>query len=294
MEKAAVLIEALPYIQSFRGKVVVIKLGGSAMEEDEILTSILQDIVFVELVGMRPLLVHGGGNFITKEMKAAGLSPLFVQGYRITDKESLQIVEKVLLKVNKKITRMVQELGGQAKGLTFESGNWLKAEKLFLEVNGERKDLGYVGRVTGIDRGGLKAELTAPYGRSVGSEGMVLVLSPLAKTDDGEVLNINADTAAGALASELAAEKLVFLSDTHGIMTDPEDESSLASTLTQSEIDLLIQRKVIDAGMLPKVEAARVALEGGVSKVHIIDGRIRHSLLLEIFTDKGIGTQILP
>jgi acetylglutamate kinase len=285
IEKAAVLVEALPYIQSFRGKVVVIKIGGSAMEDDEILASILQDIVFVELVGMRPLLVHGGGKFITQEMKASGLSPRFVQGHRVTDEAGLQIVEKVLLQVNEKITRMVEELGGQAKGLTFQSGNWLTAERLFLETNGQRQDLGFVGKVSGIDRAGLKAQLT---------EGVVLVLSPLAKTDDDEVLNINADSAAGALACELAAEKLVFLSDTHGIMTDPDDESSLASSLTQSEIDLLIQRKVIDAGMLPKVEAARMALEAGVSKVHIIDGRIRHSLLLEIFTDKGIGTQILP
>ena len=285
MEKAAVLIEALPYIQSFRGKVVVIKIGGSAMEDEEILTSILQDVVFVELVGMRPLLVHGGGKFITKEMMASGLAPRFVQGYRITDRESLQIVEKVLLQVNARITRIAEELGAKAKGLTFRSGNWLKAEKLFLEINGEREDLGYVGRVTGIDKTGLRRELR---------EGVVLVLSPLAESADGEVLNINADSVAGALARELGAEKLVFLSDTHGIMTDPEDESSLASSLTQSEIDLLIERKVIDAGMLPKVKAARAALEAGVSKVHIIDGRIRHSLLLEIFTDKGIGTQILP
>jgi len=284
MEKAAVLIEALPYIQSFRGKVVVIKVGGSAMEEEEMLTSILQDVVFVELVGMRPLLVHGGGRFITKEMVASGQSPRFVQGYRITDRESLQIVEKVLLEVNARITKKLEELGTKAKGLTFRSGSWLKAEKLFLEVDGERKDLGYVGRATGIDEAGLRGEL---------QEGVVLVLAPLAKAADGEVLNINADSVAGVLARELKAEKLVFLSDTHGIMTDPEDESSLASTLTQSEIDLLIQRKVIDAGMLPKVKAARAALEAGVSKVHIIDGRIRHSLLLEIFTDKGIGTQIL-
>ena len=284
MEKAAVLIEALPYIQSFRGKVVVIKVGGSAMEEEEMLTSILQDVVFVELVGMRPLLVHGGGRFITKEMVASGQSPRFVQGYRITDRESLQIVEKVLLELNARITKKLEELGTKAKGLTFRSGSWLKAEKLFLEVDGERKDLGYVGRATGIDEAGLRGEL---------QEGVVLVLAPLAKAADGEVLNINADSVAGVLARELKAEKLVFLSDTHGIMTDPEDESSLASTLTQSEIDLLIQRKVIDAGMLPKVKAARAALEAGVSKVHIIDGRIRHSLLLEIFTDKGIGTQIL-
>lgn len=285
MEKAAVLIEALPYIQSFRGKVVVIKIGGSAMEDEEMLTSILQDIVFVELVGMRPLLVHGGGKFITKEMTASGLTPRFVQGYRITDRESLPIVEKVLLQVNARITRIAEELGVKAKGLTFRNGNWLKAEKLFLEINGEREDLGYVGRVTGIDKTGLRREL---------QEGVILVLSPLAESADGEVLNINADSVAGALARELGAEKLVFLSDTHGIMTDPEDESSLASSLTQSEIDLLIERKVIDAGMLPKVKAARTALEAGVSKVHIIDGRIRHSLLLEIFTDKGIGTQILP
>jgi acetylglutamate kinase len=285
IEKAAVLIEALPYIQSFRGKIVVIKIGGSAMEEDEILTSILQDVAFVELVGMRPLLVHGGGKFITQEMAASGLAPRFVQGHRITDSDSLRIVEKVLAQVNAKITRIVKDLGAEVKGLTFQNGNWLKAERLFLEVNGEKKDLGFVGRVTGIDKTGLRAEL---------KQGVVLVLSPLAKTADGETLNINADSAAGALARELGAEKLVFLSDTHGIMTDPEDESSLASSLSQSEIDLLIERKVIDAGMLPKVEAARTALEGGVSKVHIIDGRIRHSLLLEIFTDKGIGTQILP
>jgi len=285
MEKAAVLIEALPYIQSFRGKVVVIKVGGSAMEDEEILTSILQDVVFAELVGMRLLLVHGGGRFITREMVSSGQSPRFVQGYRITDRESLQIVEKVLLEVNAKITKRLEELGAKAKGLTFRNGNWLKAEKLFLEVDGARKDLGYVGRVTGIDEAGLRGEL---------QEGVVSVLAPLAKSADGEVLNINADTVAGALARDLKAEKLVFLSDTHGIMTDPEDESSLASTLTQSEIDLLIERKVIDAGMLPKVKAAHAALQAGVSKVHIIDGRIRHSLLLEIFTDKGIGTQILP
>jgi len=285
IEKARILIEALPYIRSFRDKIVVVKLGGSAMDSGDALDTVLQDIVFMETVGMRPILVHGGGPEISKEMKRRGLKPKFVKGHRVTDAETIDIVADVLRnKINPDIVSRIKKLGGMAEGVTNEDGKTLRARKKTIVVDGEEIDLGFVGEMVGVDCGLLF---------NLCLRGVVPVIAPVAADETGQKLNVQADSVAAFIASQLRPEKIVFLSDTHGIRTDPNDPESFASSLSEQELAELIEKGIIDGGMLPKVEGCLLALQAGVTKAHIIDGRIPHALLLEIFTDKGIGTQIV-
>lgn len=290
IRKANILIEALPYIRSFKNKIVVIKFGGGAMSGDEVLTNVLQDIVFMKTVGIMPILVHGGGPHISQEMADRGLSPRFVEGHRITDRETLAIAKDILInKISASIVKKIYELGSEAACI-WENGYCpIKAEKYFIESktdSGDCKkiDIGYVGKVTSIDNDRflqLCNRCTIP------------IVPPIAKGINGEDYNINADNVASFIAKVLRAEKLVFLSNTHGIMTRPNDKTSFASTLHEEEAHTLIEKKIISDGMLPKVLACISAVKAGVKKAHIINGQIPHALLLEIFTDKGVGTQIL-
>jgi acetylglutamate kinase len=286
IHKADVLIEALTWIRRFRGKITVIKLGGSIMDELVALNHLLLDVVFMETVGMRPVIVHGGGAAISRAMNAAGLKPRFVQGRRYTDAATLQIVERVLAEqINDQIVRQINELGGRAQGLNFRTANVLYGEKLTLrDDDGQPIDLGYVGTVTRVDRATIENMCYA---------GIVPVIPSMCLTEDGQKLNVNADTAATAVAQAIQAEKLVYLSDVNGVRRVKDDPSTLIDTLTDVEAKKLISNGAVDAGMIPKVQACLETLEHGVKKVHIIDGRIRHSLLLEIYTTKGVGTQIV-
>jgi acetylglutamate kinase len=284
--KADVLIEALSYIRKFRDRLTVIKLGGSAMEDPAALRATLQDVLFMETVGLRPILVHGGGKPIDRAMAAAGLPTRKVLGRRYTDDATLDIVVRVLLgEINIDIERQIRGLGGRAVGPHLESIQYLHGEKLTLpDAEGRPVDLGRVGKVTKID-GDLIRDFCAA--------GWVPVIPSLAIDADGKWLNVNADTAAAAVASQLGAEKLVLLTDTPGILRDRRDPSSLIRSLDTKTCGELVKAKIIDEGMLPKVEACFDSLRAGVKKTHIIDGRVRHSLLTEIYTDHGIGTEIV-
>lgn len=286
IRKAEGLIEALSYIRKFRDRLTVIKLGGSAMEDPDALRSTLQAVVFMETVGMRPVLVHGGGKPIDRAMAAAGLKPRKVQGRRYTDDETLNIVVQVLLReINQGIEKQIRELGGRAVGPHLGSLQYLFGEKLELPgADGAPIDLGRVGKVTRVD-----VDLI----RDFCAAGVVPVIPSLAIDAAGGWLNVNADTAAAAVASQLQAEKFVLLTDTPGILRDRKDPSSLISSLDASGIEELKKSGVIDEGMIPKVEACLDSLKGGVKKTHIIDGRIKHTLLLEIYTDTGVGTEIV-
>ena len=286
IKKAAVLIEALPYIQSFHNKMIVIKFGGSAMDVGGDLSNLLTSLVFMSQVGMRPVLVHGGGPMISAEMKRRGKAPQFVKGRRVTDLETLQIAESVLVDVvNRELVESIWRLGGRAVGMHVRQHGCLFAEKLQMtDETGEPLDLGYVGRVTRID---------VERVRSFCNGGIIPVIAPMAKDADGTTLNVNADSAASVIAADLRAEKVVFVADVHGIMADRADPSSFLSSVNEAQIADLVRRGVITGGMQPKVEACLDAIRGGVGKAHIIDGSIPHSLLLEIFTDKGIGTEIV-
>ncbi|MBY0313481.1 MAG: acetylglutamate kinase [Phycisphaerales bacterium] len=294
--KAAALIEAHRYIQSFSGKVVVVKVGGSIQEDDERMRALLTDVAFMSGVGMQPIIVHGGGKSITEAMTKAGLKAKFIQGRRYTDKATLEIAENVLVNdVNKFLVDNLNASGSRAIGLHSLGSCVLIAERmgLFDQQTRERIDLGFVGNIV---------EVNAVLLRALCDDGYIPVIAPVAMgrrrptdppdPDDPGKLNVNADTAAGHVAAALKAEKLVMLSDTHGIRTSSEDPDAYASTLTKSQIDKLVRAGVIGEGMLPKVDACLNALIAGVPKAHIIDGRIPHSLLLEIYTDEGIGTQI--
>lgn len=295
IEKAAALIEAHRYIRTFENKIVVVKVGGSIQEDDERMKALLTDVSFMQAVGMRPVIVHGGGKSITKAMSDAGLKAHFIQGRRYTDRKTLEIAEHVLVhEVNRELVEHLNNSGSRAIGLHSLGSCVLFAEKMGLKdaKTGETIDLGYVGNVTDVNTVLLNA---------LCEDGFIPVLAPVAvarstpdhHNGDGVwKLNVNADTAAGHVAAALKAEKLVVLSDTHGIRTNPDDAESYASTLTRSQIDALVAKGVIGEGMLPKVEACLTAIRAGVPKAHIIDGRIPHSLLLEIYTDEGIGTQI--
>jgi acetylglutamate kinase len=285
IRKAEVLIEALSYIRTFRDKLTVIKLGGSAMEDPDALRVTLQDVVFLATVGLRPVLVHGGGKPIDRAMAAAGLQPRKVQGRRYTDDATLAIVVRVLLQeINADIEADIRRLGGRAIGAHRGSVEFLHGERLLLPgPDGRPIDLGRVGRVTRVD---------SALVRDCCAAGIVPVIASLALDADGGWLNVNADTAAAAIAAHLGAEKLVLLTDTPGILRDRRDEASLIRSIDAADCQRLIRQGVIDAGMIPKVEACLESLDGGVKKTHIIDGRLRHSLLLEIFTDRGVGTEI--
>jgi acetylglutamate kinase len=286
IQKADVLIEALQWIRQFRGKITVIKLGGSVMEDQRAMSHLLLDIVFMETVGMRPVLVHGGGAAINRAMAEAGLEPKFVQGRRYTDEATLAIVERVLAyEINEQLARQINELGGRAQPLNFKTTNVLRGERIQLpNENGTPVDLGYVGTITQVDRETIKNLCYA---------GIVPVIPSMCMSKERQTLNVNADTAATAVAQALEAEKLVYLSDVNGVRRDKNDPDSLIYTLTVPEARELIANGAVDAGMIPKVEGCLETLERGVRKIHIIDGRMRHSLLLEVYTSKGVGTQIL-
>lgn len=290
IKKASVLIEALPYIQQFSGKPVVIKFGGSAMENEAVLDDVLEDVVFLAAVGIRPIMVHGGGPQISAAMKQAGLSPKFVQGHRITDAETLAVVVRVLSEViNADILRRIRARGGCARSTFLHGRSLLRARKKLMAVKDqvgrpEEIDLGYVGEVASVDAQGMLADA---------AEGVILAVPPVGQDEAGQLYNLNADTAAAAVAGAVQAEKIVFLSNVHGIMADPGNPESLLSTVGVQEVQSMIARGIVSGGMLPKASACIAALDAGVRKAHIIDGRRPHSLLLEIFTDKGVGTQIL-
>lgn len=286
IRKADVLIEALSYIRTFRDRRTVIKLGGSAMEDPAALRATLQDVVFMAAVGLRPVLVHGGGKPIDRAMAASGLQPKKVQGRRVTDEATLAIVVRVLChEINADIVKQIRDLGGRAVGLHTGAMQPLFGEKLRLTGDGVMPiDLGRVGQVTRVDRG-LIDDFCAG--------GVVPVIPSVALDAAGEWLNVNADTAASAVAVALDAEKLVFLSDTPGVLADRANPASLFPRLDSTQCRQLIRDGVIDSGMIPKVEACLDSLRAGVRKTHLIDGRLRHSLLLEIFTDTGVGTEIV-
>ncbi len=286
IRKADALIEALGYIRKFHGRFTVIKLGGSVMEEPEALRALLVDIVFMQTVGMRPVVVHGGGKAISVAMERAGLEPRFVQGRRYTDEATLEIVARVLAEeINTDMVRHINKFGGRASGLHHKTVQCLYGRRLTLpDEDGGAIDLGRVGEVT---------EVEVPPIENLCLAGVVPVLPSLAEDDDGALLNVNADTAAAAVAMALKADKLVFLTDTPGILRDRHEPQSLIRSLTPVECRRLIDSGVIDKGMIPKVEACLTSLEAGVKKIHIIDGRLRHSLLLEMYTDTGIGTEIV-
>ena len=289
ISKASVLIEAMPYIQEFRDKIVVIKFGGSAMLDKGITRNVLRDIVLMELVGMQPVLIHGGGNAISEEMKKKGKKPVFAHGLRVTDEETIKIVQKTLFEVvNKKLVKIIGEFGGMAESLSGKKDKIIEAKKkkVFDSGNPEREiDMGFAGDVEKAHVARLK---------SICSGGKIPVIAPLGYNKKDETFNVNADHAAAEIAAALKAEKMVFLTNVRGIMVKREDEEEyLIPSITVGEIEELKKNKVITGGMLPKVESCVHAVKSGVHKTHIIDAKIQHSLLLEIFTDKGIGTEIL-
>jgi acetylglutamate kinase len=288
--KADTLIEALGWIRRFRDKITVIKLGGSVMEEPDALRHVLLDILFMETVGMRPVVVHGGGKAISRAMDKAGITPHFIKGRRYTDDATLAIVEEVLAyETNEGLARQFEELGGRAMNLNFRTTNVLFGERITLDDEGDSKgqpiDLGRVGRVTRVERQVIDNLCYA---------GQVPFLPSMCLDASGGKLNVNADTAATAVAQALGAEKLIMLSDVSGVLRDKNDPDSLIHSLTESEARRLMAEGVIESGMIPKVEACLETLRHGVRKIHIIDGRVRHSLLLEIYTTRGVGTEIIP
>ena len=285
IQKADVLIEALHWIRQFRDKITVLKLGGSVMEDAGALRHLLLDIVFMETVGMRPVVVHGGGAAISRAMAETGLEARFIQGRRYTDGPVRDIVEQVLaFDTNEQIAARIEELGGRAAPLNFRTTNVLFGERLTLSDNGRPVDLGYVGTVTRVDRRTIDNLCYA---------GIVPVIPSMCLGDDGQKLNVNADTAATAVAEALGAEKLVFLSDINGVRQDKNDAASLIHSLTASQAQELLRSGAVEAGMIPKIEACLETLRHGVRKIHIIDGRLRHSLLLEVYTSTGVGTEIV-
>jgi acetylglutamate kinase len=286
IEKAKALVDAMEYIRLFRGKIVVVKLGGSVLDEPQLQKKLLTDVVFMAIVGIRPVLVHGGGKAITKAMNESGLEPQWVNGRRYTDERTMAIVEHVLIHdINASICETIKQLGCDAMGLHSLSSCVLFAEPLRLtDSQGRKIDLGLVGEVKTVNSQLLKtlcANETIP------------VIAPVAIDRGGGKLNVNADSAAGKVAAALEAEKFVSVSDTNGILKDVNDPDSGIESATETEIKQMITSGIITEGMLPKVDACLIAIDGGVKKAHIIDGRIRHSLLLEIYTEEGIGTQII-
>lgn len=284
--KAKGLVEALGYIQRFHDKTIVVKVGGSIMDDESSLAHILNDIVFMNYVGMQPILVHGGGKAINDAMEKAGLVPQMVQGRRYTDERTLAIAEHVLCnQINRHIVTFINSQGCEAMGLHSLSSNVMFAEKMYVNgPDGRRIDLGMVGEIVDVNSRMLDLLVRADA---------IPCIATIARDRAGGRLNVNADTAAGAVAAAVKAEKLIVVSDTHGIRTKPDDPDSAVSSMTLGQINKFVKNGVISRGMLPKVEACITALKAGVKKAHIIDGRIPHALLLEIYTDAGIGTEIL-
>ena len=280
LEKANVLIEALPYIQRFNRKIIVVKYGGSAMVDEELKKNVIKDVTLLKLVGFKPIIVHGGGKEISKWVEKSGMEAKFVNGLRVTDEATMEIAEMVLGKVGKSLVTMVEELGVKAISICGKDGKLLKCEKKL--SNGE--DIGYVGNVTEVNPGIIYDLIEKDY---------LPIVCPIGLDDEFNSYNINADDAACAIARAVSAEKLAFLTDIEGVYKDPADESTLISELRISEAHKLIEEGYIGGGMLPKLNNCIDAIDNGVSRVHILDGRIPHCLLLEIFTNRGIGTAIL-
>lgn len=280
LQKAEVLIEALPYIQRFNRKIIVVKYGGSAMVDEELKKHVIQDVTLLKLVGFKPIIVHGGGKEISKWVGKVGMEPEFINGLRKTDEATMEIAEMVLGKVNKSLVQMVQEIGVNAIGISGKDGGLLKVEKKY----SDGQDIGFVGEITEVNPQILFDLLEKDF---------LPIICPVGMDDNFDTYNINADDAACAIARAVNAEKLAFLTDIEGVYKDPKDKSSLISELTVSAAKELIGEGNIGGGMLPKLNNCIEAVTNGVSKVHILDGRIPHCLLLEIFTNKGIGTAIL-
>ena len=280
LEKANVLIEALPYIQRFNGKIIVVKYGGSAMADEELKKKVIADVVLLKLVGFKPIIVHGGGKEISRWVQKVGMEPQFVNGLRVTDTDTMELAEMVLNKVNKELVCHVQSLGVKGAGISGKDGGLLKVKKRY--SNGE--DIGYVGEIT---------EVNPEIVHDLIEKDFIPIICPIGMDDEFNTYNINADDAACAIAKAIGAEKLAFLTDIEGVYRDKDDPSTLISELTVSEAKELINSGYIGGGMLPKLGNCIDAVEQGVSRVHILDGRIPHFLLLEIFTNKGIGTAII-
>ncbi len=278
--RAATLVEALPYLRSFYGKTIVIKYGGNAMTNDDLKTQVMQDIALLHYVGIRPILVHGGGPEITGLMKRLGHEPQFVGGLRVTDEATMEIVEMALAgKTNKGIVALLNRQGARAVGLSGKDADLLVARKLV----SPKGDLGYVGDVTRVN---------GDVVRLLADSGYVPVICSVAVGDDGCSFNVNADHAAGAIAVELGAAKLIVLTDVEGVRADPDDPATLLSEMDIGQARAMLASRAADKGMIPKLEACITAIEGGVERAHLIDGRVPHALLIEVFTDTGIGTMI--
>ena len=280
LDKAEVLIEALPYIQRFSKKIIVVKYGGSAMIDEELKQDVIEDVVLLKLIGFKPIIVHGGGKEISRWVDKVGMDTKFVNGLRVTDADTMELAEMVLARVNKELVAKIQTLGIKAAGLSGKDGGLLTVEKKF----SGSEDIGFVGDVTEVDTKILEDLLEKDF---------LPVVFPVGMDKDGVTYNINADEAASSIATALRAEKLAYLSDVEGVRLDPEDPESVISELYTNEAQDLIEQGVISGGMLPKIENCIDAINKGVSRVHIMDGRISHGLLLEIFTNKGIGTAII-
>lgn len=288
-EKAEILVEALPYIKKFYGKTIVIKYGGHAMVNQEIKQAVMTDVILMKYVGINPVIVHGGGSEINNLLERLGRKSSFIQGLRVTDQETMEIAEMVLVgKVNKEIVSLLNQSGGKAVGLSGKDGWLIKARKKILapinEDNNEVYELGFVGEV---------AQINPEIIKTVIDKGYIPVVAPVGVGEDGESYNINADYVAGAVASALGADKLILLTDVEGIYRIFGDASTIMSRIRLEEIPRLIHDGVISGGMIPKIQCCVQALQEGVSTAHILDGRIQHSILLEIFTDQGIGTMVL-
>ena len=280
LEKAEVLIEALPYIQHFNRKIVVVKYGGSAMLDEELKKNVIKDVVLLKLVGFKPIIVHGGGKEISRWVGKVGMEPRFVNGLRVTDKDTMEIAEMVLSKVNKELVALVQSLGVRAVGICGKDGGLLQVEK---KLSGG-EDIGFVGEIKKVEPKILYDLLEKDF---------LPIVFPVGYDAGFDTYNINADDAACAIAEAVHAEKLAFLSDIEGVYKDPADPATLISELRVPEAEELIREGYVGGGMIPKLQNCISAIENGVNRVHILDGRIPHSLLLEIFTNKGIGTAIL-
>jgi acetylglutamate kinase len=286
ISKATTLLEALPYIQRYSGETFVIKYGGSFMDSPDpaIRSGVARDVVFLEAVEINPVVVHGGGKAITRAMERAGLTPSFVQGQRVTDETAVGVVDQVLSReINPEIVQTINSLGGQARG--FAGTEIFTCRKLwFNQADGSRLDIGCVGEVTSVKTGPLLECV---------ERGITPVISPTARGDDGRIYNCNADIAAAHVAIALRAKRLVFMSDVPGLLRDPKDLNSLITHLRSSEVETLRKAGIVEAGMIPKVESAVAATKAGVDKVSLVDGRVPHAVLLEIFTDAGVGTEVV-
>ncbi len=280
MEKAAVLIEALPYIQKFNRRIIVVKYGGSAMANPQLQRSVIQDVTLLKLVGFKPIIVHGGGKEISSWVEKAGMEPRFVNGLRVTDEATMEIAEMVLSKVNKRLVTMVEELGVRAIGISGKDGGMLRVDKKY----SDGEDIGFVGDVREVDPKILFDLLEKDF---------LPIVAPIGLGDDFASYNINADDAACAIARAVGAEKLAFLTDIEGLYRDVNDKDSFISRLSVNQADALIKEGLIGGGMLPKLSGCIEAVRSGVGRVHILDGRVAHCLLLEIFTDEGVGTAIV-